>query len=130
MDHAKLYWRVGVTERRLVYAVVPGVDENKHPLMGLMETPQLAIEVVTAHNNSLNVVSFAEKEQLIKDLEKTREVLKEHEDMEEAIILAVGINGGVRSKQVYAAIGTSADILGDKDPQKVLTHAIDMVRNQ
>lgn len=129
MDYSNLYWRVGTNERRLVYAVVPGVEENKHPMVGLMETPQLAIDVVTAHNTTMNQSTFAEKEQLIKDLEQTRVVLIEHNDLEEAIILATG--GGDRTKRVYAAIGNSVDILGNnKDFSKVIKHAINTIRNQ
>jgi hypothetical protein len=43
-------WRVGGTLGRTVFAVVAGVAHDDEPLLGLMETPELADLVVTLHN--------------------------------------------------------------------------------
>ncbi len=47
-------WRVGTSTRRTIYACPPGSSHRRgEVLVGLMDTPELAAEVVEAHN--LNV---------------------------------------------------------------------------
>ncbi len=53
LDLAALPWRIGRSVGRTIYAVV-GEDASKDDvLVGMMDTPALAIEVVMAHNGSL-----------------------------------------------------------------------------
>lgn len=132
MDYIDSPWRVGTQIRRAIHAIVPGVDQERHPLLGLMDTDELAAEVVTAHNRGLDTRTFAEKEQLIKDLENTREIMLSDSklELEDAIILAVGVRGAERSKRVYDAYGASAEMLQDMDISKVVPHAINLVRTQ
>lgn len=61
-DYTKLQWRVGRKVRRTIYAVIPGKDHEDHPLLGLMDTPQLASEVVGSHNRMLNTATFAQED--------------------------------------------------------------------
>ena len=46
-------WRVGSKVGRTIYAEVPGLDHDEQPLIGVMDTPDLATEAVTAHNKAL-----------------------------------------------------------------------------
>lgn len=134
MNHIDVPWRVSSTVRRCVVAVVPGVDAERYPLIGMMDTDELAAEVVKAHNQTLDTMTFAEKEELILDLERTRRIMTDDSKMEleDAIILAVGIsaNSSRRSKRVYDAYGASAEMLQDMDISKVVPHAIKLVRTQ
>lgn len=134
MDYIELPWRVGTHIRRAVHAVVPGTDQERHPLLGLLDTDELAAEVVTSHNQSLSTMTYGEKEQLIQDLEKMLAIsLSDTKlELEDVIILAVGVGtrGGIRAKRVYDAYGASAEMLQEMDISKVVPHAINLVRTQ
>jgi hypothetical protein len=52
-DYINLFWRVGSKVKRTIYAVVPDLGHDQHPLLGLMDTPELASETVFAHNTLL-----------------------------------------------------------------------------
>lgn len=54
-----LPWRVGSKVKRTVYAVVPDLGHDQHPLIGLMDTSELAQEVVHAHNRLLDAIKAA-----------------------------------------------------------------------
>lgn len=126
-DYNRMQWRVGTKVRRTIYAVIPGKDHEDHILLGLMDTPQLATEVVGSHNRMLNTATFAQKEQLLKDLEKTAELWNVEDGLEPAIIQAVG--EGPRARKVYEAVGAWVDILGDEtDMPKAFQHAINQIR--
>lgn len=45
-----LRWRVGEKSPRTIYAMVGDRPSGKDELIGVMDTPKLAEEVVTAHN--------------------------------------------------------------------------------
>lgn len=60
-DYVDLPWRVGSKVKRTIYAVVPDLGHDQHPLLGLMDTPQLAEEVVFAHNRLLESIKNAQR---------------------------------------------------------------------
>lgn len=125
-------WRVDDTNKRSIHAVVTELSYDAHPMIGVMDTPQLAAEVVSAHNTRVNKTvnrsSYAQKEQFIADLNTVLETWQTHKNLEEAILTVTG--GGDRSKRLYDAIGMSADILGpDADLPRIVAHAIGMIRN-
>lgn len=127
MDFTRVQWRVGTSVRRTIYAVLPGKEHDQHPLIGVMDTPQLAVETVSAHNKTMNTQSFAEKSQLIEDLQLTWEFWKENNDLEESIILAT--DGAERTRKVYEAVGAWVDILGtDSDMPRVFQQAINQIK--
>lgn len=139
MDYIQLKWRVGEKLRRTIYAVVPDLEYDEHPLLGLMDTPELAAEVVFSHNKEAvaainkksDQMTFGEKELLIKDLQRTADAWKENGNLEGSIIIAAGSGGGIRSKRVYDAVGKSVNILGqDSDVTAVVKHAINLIRSQ
>ena len=57
------YWRTGRKVGRTIYAVVrewstyKELPENQHPLIGVMDTPELAAEAVRAHNLDIDIRS-------------------------------------------------------------------------
>lgn len=51
MDHRQFEWRTGRKLVRTIYAVTHE-DWEQHPLIGVMDTPELAIEAVQAHNRA------------------------------------------------------------------------------
>lgn len=50
-------WRVGSKVGRTIYAEIPGTEHDAHPLIGMMDTPALAEEVVKAHNLLVDTVA-------------------------------------------------------------------------
>lgn len=137
MDYIQLKWRVGEKVRRTIYAVTPDSEHDDHPLIGLMDTPELAIEVVAAHNREAvsdldkkaEQMTFGEKELLIKDLMRTDEIYKTTNDLEASIMGAT--SGGVRAKRVYTAVGFSVNVLGEDVPvPDAIRHAINIIRSQ
>ena len=46
-----LLWRTGATVRRTVFAVVGLLPGPGDVLIGMMDTAELAVDVVTAHND-------------------------------------------------------------------------------
>lgn len=54
-DHTTRQWRVGRKVGRTIYAVVNLADPDRDPLIGVMDTPELAADAVYAHNHQLDV---------------------------------------------------------------------------
>jgi hypothetical protein len=131
MDYTQVQWRVGTHVRRTIVAIVPSRNPDHYPILGMMDTDELAAEVVKAHNQTLETMTFTEKEQLISDLEKTREIMQEDTklELEDAILIATDHNV-IRSKRVYDAYGASAEMLQDMAISLVVPHAIKCVRTQ
>jgi hypothetical protein len=130
MNYNEIPWRVGNKTRRTIYALVPGVEYDKHPLLGMMDTDVLAAEVVTSHNQGLIKSTFAQKEQLIKDLQRIQEMMEADDSVKlEDAILSITTNKA-RSQYIYTAYGNSAEMLQNMDVSAVVPHAIYLVRNQ
>lgn len=131
MKYTDMQWRVGSQERRTIYAVIPQKHEEEHPLIGVMDDEHLAADVVASHNRTLVLMTFSEKEQLIKDLTKTHSIMKGADKdvpFESAIVQVT--QDRIRSERVYKAIGMSVDMLQTTEPNVVLTHAIERIRSQ
>lgn len=131
MKYTDMQWRVGSQERRTIYAVIPQKHEEEHPLIGVMDDEFLAANVVASHNRTLVLLTFSEKEQLIKDLAQTQAIMKgvdQDVPFESAIVQVT--QDRLRSERVYKAIGLSVDILQTTEPNVVLTHAIERIRSQ
>lgn len=129
MDYNAMTWRQGTGLKRAVFAVVPTWDHDAHPFIGLMDSPELAFEVISAHNSGLNRTPFAVKEQLIKDLERALSIWPENgRNIEEALIVATG-NNKIRMERAYKAFAEAVDILQEEeDATKPLRFAIDKIR--
>lgn len=53
-DPTSLPWRVGRSVGRTIYACPPGSEpRNGELLIGVMDSPELAVEAVDAHNHML-----------------------------------------------------------------------------
>jgi hypothetical protein len=55
-DYVRMFWRVGGQVGRTIYAQEPG--DEKGVLIGVMDTPELALDATTHHNNFLYSQGF------------------------------------------------------------------------
>lgn len=52
-EYATAEWRTGRSVGRTIYAMRGGIPSDTDPLIGVMDTPQLARAAVEAHNKLL-----------------------------------------------------------------------------
>jgi hypothetical protein len=52
-DFTSVPWRTGRKLGRTVYARTGGYDQDEDPVIGMLDTPELAEEAVEAHNAAL-----------------------------------------------------------------------------
>lgn len=52
-DYIAVPWRVGRKVGRTIYAQLGPLDSDEDPLIGTLDTPELAEEAVRAHNERL-----------------------------------------------------------------------------
>jgi len=53
-DYSKLIWRVGRKVGRTIYAQLQEIPNDSDPLIGVLDTTELAKEAVQSHNYKIN----------------------------------------------------------------------------
>lgn len=133
MNYVDCQWQVGEDEPRAIYAIISVKDHADRPMIGVMDDPRLALEVVSTHNSRLNRLasrsSYRQKEEIIENLERVLGLWEKNgNNLEGAILEAFGQSNN--SRRLYDSIGFSATVLGpNAEMPQVIQHAIDQIRN-
>lgn len=54
-DPQNYYWRTGRKVGRTIYVCDDGIADDSDPIIGMMDTPELAEAAVSAHNRDLAI---------------------------------------------------------------------------